>query len=250
MYAGERLEETNTITVNRVEGVSAEDLSIAEPTNGNNVWNVEINDKNDNGELDLVVDMKAVSDYAYFTIDKVVNGTATPIGTYDQADGAAPLTDVAKGDTYVVTVYTECDGNCTAMQWRIVVDGWNIISDAITDVTNASGTTLVAGYDYDVYYDIEEAAKYAPTLSVDAAEALAVYFDRSDLNSTGVKLERFSETAAVDLDVFNKNANDASVDSTKNCVNVSVKDMTSEKTVCVISWESYGETVYFAFLVK
>ena len=250
VYAGERLEETNTITVNRVEGVSAEDLSIAEPTNGSNVWNVEINDKNDNGELDLVVDMKAVSDYAYFTIDKVVNGTATPIGTYDQADGAAPLTDVAKGDTYVVTVYTECDGNCTAMQWRIVVDGWNIISDAITDVTNASGTTLVAGYDYDVYYDIEEAAKYAPTLSVDAAEALAVYFDRSDLNSTGVKLERFSETAAVDLDVFNKNANDASVDSTKNCVNVSVKDMTSEKTVCVISWESYGETVYFAFLVK
>ena len=132
-------------------------------------------------------------------------------------------------------------------QWRVVVEGWNIISNAITDVTNASGTTLVAGYDYDVYYDIEEVAKYAPTLSVDAAEALAVYFDRDDLNSTGVKLERFSETAAVDLDVFNKNADDASVDSTKNCVNVSVKDMTPEKTMCVISGESYGETVYFAF---
>ena len=50
--------------------------------------------------------------------------------------------------------------------------------------------------------------------------------------------------------MFNKNADDASVDSTKNCVNVSVKDMTPEKTVCVISWESYGETVYFAFLVS
>ncbi len=81
---------------------------------------------------------------------------------------------------YVITVYTECDGTvCTVA----VVEGWKHISNAITDVTNASGTTLVAGYDYDVYYDIEEVAKYAPpTLSVDAAEALAVYFDRGDLN--------------------------------------------------------------------
>ena len=247
VYAGERLEETNTITVNRADGVVAEDLSIVPPTGSSRDWNVKINDKNDDGQLDLVVDMNAVSQYAYFTVEKVGNSAVT---TYEQSDGAAPLNDVAEGDVYVITVYTECDGDCTTMEWRIVVDGWNIISDAITDVTNASGTTLVAGYDYDVYYDIEEAAKYAPTLSVDAAEALAVYFDRSDLNSTGVKLERFSETAAVDLDVFNKNANDASVDSTKNCVNVSVKDMTPEKTVCVISWESYGETVYFAFLVK
>ena len=247
VYVGTKLEETNTITVNRADGVAAEDLSIVPPTGSSRDWNVKINDKNDDGQLDLVVDMNAVSQYAYFTVEKVGNSAVT---TYEQSDGAAPLNDVAEGDVYVITVYTECDGDCTTMEWRIVVDGWNIISDAITDVTNASGTTLVAGYDYDVYYDIEEAAKYAPTLSVDAADALAVYFDRSDLNSTGVKLERFSETAAVDLDVFNKNADDASVDSTKNCVNVSVKDMAPEKTVCVISWESYGETVYFAFLVK
>ena len=251
VYVGTKLEETNTISVNRAANVAAEDVSIVGPTSMTNDWTVTINDKNDDGQLDLVVDMNAVSQYAYFTVEELVNGEKTPLGTYEQSDGAAPLNDVAEGDVYVITVYTECDGTvCTAAQWRIVVEGWNIISDAITDVTNASGTTLVAGYDYDVYYDIEEAAKYAPTLSVDAAEALAVYFDRSDLNSTGVKLERFSETAAVDLDVFNKNADDASVDSTKNCVNVSVKDMTPEKTVCVISWESYGETVYFAFLVK
>ena len=251
VYVGTKLEETNTISVNRAADVAAEDVSIVGPTSMTNDWTVTINDKNDDGQLDLVVDMNAVSQYAYFTVEELVNGEKTPLGTYEQSDGAAPLNDVAEGDVYVITVYTECDGTvCTAAQWRIVVEGWNIISDAITDVTNASGTTLVAGYDYDVYYDIEEAAKYAPTLSVDAAEALAVYFDRSDLNSTGVKLERFSETAAVDLDVFNKNADDASVDSTKNCVNVSVKDMTPEKTVCVISWESYGETVYFAFLVK
>ncbi len=251
VYVGTKLEETNTISVNRAADVAAEDVSIVGPTSMTNDWTVTINDKNDDGQLDLVVDMNAVSQYAYFTVEELVNGHKTLLDTYEQSDGAATLNDVAEGDVYVITVYTECDGTvCTAAQWRVVVEGWNIISNAITDVTNASGTTLVAGYDYDVYYDIEEAAKYAPTLSVDAAEALAVYFDRSDLNSTGVKLERFSETAAVDLDVFNKNADDASVDSTKNCVNVSVKDMTPEKTVCVISWESYGETVYFAFLVK
>ena len=79
--------------------------------------------------------MNAVSQYAYFTVKKVGNSAVT---TYEQSDGAAPLNDVAEGDVYVITVYTECDGDCTTMEWRIVVDGWNIISDAITDVTNAA----------------------------------------------------------------------------------------------------------------
>ena len=253
VYVGTKLEETNTISVNRAADVAAEDVSIVGPTSMTNDWTVTINDKNDDGQLDLVVDMNAVSQYAYFTVEELVNGHKTLLDTYEQSDGAATLNDVAEGDVYVITVYTECDGTvCTAAQWRVVVEGWNIISDVVTSITRGDGTATIGNSPYDVYYDFDAAVKSAVTLSTGNAQNLIFSVDTAEVcDSSGnylPKVHVFTDSATVNQAQF-----DAEADPVNNNT-VSIVNVKSGTDLVVMSFvpqnNEGGNAVYFAFYVE
>ena len=253
VYVGTKLEETNTISVNRAAYVAAEDVSIVGPTSMTNDWTVTINDKNDDGQLDLVVDMNAVSQYAYFTVEELVNGHKTLLDTYEQSDGAATLNDVAEGDVYVITVYTECDGTvCTAAQWRVVVEGWNIISDVVTSITRGDGTATIGNSPYDVYYDFDAAVKSAVTLSTGNAQNLIFSVDTAEVcDSSGnylPKVHVFTDSATVNQAQF-----DAEADPVNNNT-VSIVNVKSGTDLVVMSFvpqnNEGGNAVYFAFYVE
>ena len=61
VYVGEKLETENGIFVTEVDGLDMAPLDTATKT-----YKVTINDKNNDGKLNLPVDMRAGSQYAYY----------------------------------------------------------------------------------------------------------------------------------------------------------------------------------------
>ena len=199
VYVGTKLEETNTITVTPAEGVADGALIAGENDPVNNTYTYTINDKNDDGTLDLVVDMLATSDYASFYVQRDPRaGESDPVavGTGD-ADDVITLDNVRKGDVYKVWVTTECNGGCTNEMWIIEIDGWNIISDAVDKVTYYQNNRFME--DLDVYYSYEDAvnAGKSITIDVDQYDAMRVYADPATIatETPVMRLMTFSDSA-------------------------------------------------------
>jgi len=199
VYVGTKLEETNTITVTPAEGVADGALIAGENDPVNNTYTYTINDKNDDGTLDLVVDMLATSDYASFYVQRDPRaGESDPVavGTGD-ADDVITLDNVQKGDVYKVWVTTECNGGCTNEMWIIEIDGWNIISDAVDKVTYYQNNRFME--DLDVYYSYEDAvnAGKSITIDVDQYDAMRVYADPATIatETPVMRLMTFSDSA-------------------------------------------------------
>ena len=165
VYAGTELDETNTIDVTATKD-DADKVEITAPTKENaDTWTVNILDKNNNGNADLVVDMDATNDYAFYTIKR-------PDGSLVQVDGSYQLTEdytlenVSAGEEYIVTAYTECgladtidsDDTCahTGKTWTIEVTGWDYISGAIDQVAYG-GTENSLKKDVTVHYSYADA---------------------------------------------------------------------------------------------
>ena len=249
VYAGTELEEENDIRVQGDEGLivpKSDEIT-------NNTYNVKINDKNADGTLDLTVDMLASSEYAFFTVE-------SSEGTFDGQTAykdEVTLPDVKAGTTYTVTVYTECDNrdpaaDCSAEVWTINVEGWNIISDVVTDIMRGDGSATIGNSPYDVYYDFDAAVKSAVTLSTGNAQNLIFSVDTAEVcDSSGnylPKVHVFTDSATVNQAQF-----DAEADPVNNNT-VSIVNVKSGTDLVVMSFvpqnNEGGNAVYFAFYVE
>ena len=150
-------------------------------------------------------------------------------------------------------MYTECDGTvCTAAQWRVVVEGWNIISDVVTSITRGDGTATIGNSPYDVYYDFDAAVKSAVTLSTGNAQNLIFSVDTAEVcDSSGnylPKVHVFTDSATVNQAQF-----DAEADPVNNNT-VSIVNVKSGTDLVVMSFvpqnNEGGNAVYFAFYVE
>mgnify|MGYP000546918935 FL=1 len=199
VYVGTKLEQTNTITVTPAEGVADGALiPDADDPDGQN-YTYTINDKNDDGKLDLVVKMDATSQYATMVVTETTKGASTVISP--NTDGTVTLPNVAKGDTYKVTVTTECNGQCAEparAEWTITIDGWNIISDAVEKVTFTDDTNFVTEPS-DVYYSYTDAVAEENVIDANLLQhnGMRVYFDNGAIYlPEGVKVVTFADTAS------------------------------------------------------
>lgn len=199
VYVGTKLEQTNTITVTPAEGVADGALiPDADDPDGQN-YTYTINDKNDDGKLDLVVKMDATSQYATMVVTETTKGASTVISP--NTDGTVTLPNVAKGDTYKVTVTTECNGQCAEparAEWTITIDGWNIISDAVEKVTFTDDTNFVTEPS-DVYYRYTDAVAEENVIDANLLQhnGMRVYFDNGAIYlPEGVKVVTFADTAS------------------------------------------------------
>ena len=201
VYAGTRLDEENDITVTGETG-----LSVTGPTTANpDTWTVKINDKRDDGKLDLTVDMVSDSEYAYYYVQREPRADeSAPVAVSDpQETDAITLSDVQKGDVYKVWVYTECAWDdatslCSPEMWTIEVDGWNIISDSVTKVTYEEWEVLY-GQPLDAYYSYETAIDNLTVIDADTFAGMRVYADNGaviidDATNYPVKALAFSTT--------------------------------------------------------
>ena len=199
VYVGTKLEQTNTITVTPAEGVADGALipDVDDPDGQN--YTYTINDKNDDGKLDLVVKMDATSQYATMVVTETTKGASTVISP--NTDGTVTLPNVAKGDTYKVTVTTECNGQCAEparAEWTITIDGWNIISDAVEKVTFTDDTNFVTEPS-DVYYSYTDAVAEENVIDANLLQhnGMRVYFDNGAIYlPEGVKVVTFADTAS------------------------------------------------------
>ena len=194
VYVGTKLEEINTISITPDEGL----LPTKDDPNGQN-YTYTINDKNDDGKLDLVVKMDATSQYATMVVTETTKGASTVISP--NTDGTVTLPNVAKGDTYKVTVTTECNGQCAEparAEWTITIDGWNIISDAVEKVTFTDDTNFVTESS-DVYYRYTDAVAEENVIDANLLQhnGMRVYFDNGAIYlPEGVKVVTFADTAS------------------------------------------------------
>ena len=250
VYAGTELEEENDIRVQGDEGLivpKSDEIT-------NNTYNVKINDKNADGTLDLTVDMLASSEYAFFTVE-------SSEGTFDGQTAykdEVTLPDVKAGTTYTVTVYTECDNrdpaaDCSAEVWTINVEGWNIISDVVTDIMRGDGSATIGNSPYDVYYSFDAAVSAAKTLNAGDAKNLVFTVDNTevcDSNNTGwePKVHVFTGSATRNEAQFDEHAQIV----TANTVNIEHVNAGTDLVVMSFVPHGYagGDAVYFAFYVE
>lgn len=194
IYVGTVLECENRISVT----ADASEITVTGPsTTASDTWTAKIIDKNDDGNVDLTVDMNAVSEYAYYTVKNNAENK------YMDADGAwsaydedkhnltAPVTlaNVAKGDEFTVTVYTECadtdnhfnptgvNYNCTAKEWTIKVDGWDIVTNAIEKIGSSGGSVIQGGSNLTMYYDFDAAIENATVITQSGVQNIAITAD-------------------------------------------------------------------------
>lgn len=257
VYAGERLEETNTITVTPAEGVADGALiPDADDPDGQN-YTYTINDKNDDGKLDLVVKMDATSQYASMVVTETTKGASTTIPR--NADGTVTLENVAKGDTYKVTVTTECEGQCaeaTRAEWTITIDGWNIISDTVTKVTYEAEQVFY-GQPLDVYYSYEAAVDSRTAIDADAFAGMRAYADgnlvvMNDSATYPVKALAFTTTGLAELSTEAAFADAAATTVQDGYSWYAFGDLQSDGVV-VLGFTPQGEpgeTVYAAFQIN
>ena len=251
VYAGTELEEQNDIRVQGDEGLivpKSDEIT-------NNTYNVKINDKNADGNLNLTVDMLANSEYAFFTVESSDGGTFDGQTAYKDK---VTLPGVKAGTTYTVTVYTECDNrdpaaDCSAEVWTINVEGWNIISDVVTDIMRGDKTATIGNSPYDVYYSFDEAVSAAKTLKAGDAKNLVFTVDNTevcDSTNTGwqPKVHVFTGSATRNEAQFNEHAQIV----TANTVNIEHVNAGTDLVVMSFVPHRYagGDAVYFAFYVE
>ena len=259
VYVGTKLEETNTITVTPAEGVADGALIAGENDPVNNTYTYTINDKNDDGKLDLVVDMLATSEYASFYVQRDPrageSGDPVAVGTGD-ADDVITLNDVQKGDVYKVWVTTECNGDCTNEMWTINVTGWNIISDTVTKVTYEAEQVFY-GQPLDVYYSYEAAVDSRTAIDADAFAGMRAYADgnlvvMNDSATYPVKALAFTTTGLAELSTEAAFADAAATIVQDGYSWYAFGDLQSDGVV-VLGFTPQGEpgeTVYAAFQIN
>ena len=261
VYVGTKLEETNTITVTPAEGVADGALIAGENDPVNNTYTYTINDKNDNGTLDLVVDMLATSDYASFYVQREPRaGESDPVAVgRGYADDVITLNDVQKGDVYKVWVTTECNGVCTNEMWTINVTGWNIISGAVDKIAYGGVETELKA-DITAYYDYGTAVANAQELSIASYNWIRVYGDNAlvvtnDEGNYPATYMTFTTSAqAAACTTFDTEAAALS-NQTDGTLSYQVIDVSlmENNQVIVIGFTPQGEgseTVYTAFVVE
>ena len=250
VYAGTELEEQNDISVQGDEGLivpKSDEIT-------NNIYNVKIDDKNTDGTLNLTVDMLANSEYAFFTVESS-DGTFNGQTAYKDE---VTLPAVKAGTTYTVTVYTECDNrdpaaDCSAEVWTIKVEGWNIISDVVTDIMRGDGSATIGNSPYDVYYSFDAAVSAAKTLNAGDAKNLVFTVDNTevcDSTNTGwePKVHVFTGSATRNEAQFDEHAQSV----TANTVNIEHVNAGTDLVVMSFVPHRYagGDAVYFAFYVE
>ena len=254
VYAGTELEEQNDISVQGDEGLivpKSDEIT-------NNTYNVKINDKNANGALDLTVDMLASSEYASFYVQRdprAGESESVAVGTGD-ADDVITLDNVQKGDVYKVWVTTECNGGCTNEMWTITIDGWNIISKAITEVTYNTDEHL--GNAATAYYDYGAAVKAAEYVDVDGKNGVRLYIDEEAFGSEGwpVYVKQFSSTGNAAEQTEAQFLNGATEITTRTgdthgsyyWIPFSLTDTTDDTITFVIGFTPSGEPGELAFV--
>ena len=192
VYVGTRLEETDSINVTAAKD-DADKMEITAPTKENaDTWTVNIIDKNNNGQVDVTVDMLATSQYAYYTVQN-------SNGEYLKTDGLfgseqVQLTDanlilrVSEGDRFTVTVYSECAGECNAESWIIDVTGWDQYANAINTVASRDGKIEMM-QDVTGYASVKDAVAHIKTLNHGTAGYMSFNFDTDKFNFSGTTCE-------------------------------------------------------------
>ena len=228
IYAGTRLNQDNTITLKAEEGLIDEGLD-------GNTYTYTINDKRDNGKLDIAVTADGYDASVSITKDGAI---------------VSNISNVKAGDVYKVTVTTECDGVCSDKEWTIeITDGWNIISDVITDITRGDKSATIGNSPYDVYYSFDAAVKNATTLSTGDAQNLIFTVDKTvvcDSDTYKPVKHVFASTATKTEAQFEQMKQEFS-NST-----VSIVSVASTDTVVLgyTPQDEKGEYVYFAFQIQ
>ena len=178
-----------------------------------NTYKVTINDKNNDGKLNLPVDMLAGSQYAYYTV-QASNGSYLKEngyfgGTEVRLTDPVAIQKVAAGDKFTVTVYTECgyngtaaldkSDNCTdtSKSWTITVTGWDMITKGITSVQNYNGGIVMAE-DVTGYDSVEDAVDARTPITLSAANEMNFIFDDDQFNFAGTTCtyQIFTDTAS------------------------------------------------------
>ena len=270
VYVGEKLETENGIFVTEVDGLDMAPLDTATKT-----YKVTINDKNNDGKLNLPVDMRAGSQYAYYTVQASNGNYLNENGYFDRTE--VQLTDpvaiqkVAAGDKFTVTVYTECgynngisaldkSDNCTdtAEKWTIDVTGWKYISDAVPYIYNGDGDAELYK-DVDVYYNFTDAVTEEHIIDIDNDNHYLYakfMLDVANLTNSELKVVRFTDQNPTE-EGFNA-ANGTAVPVTAGVSDKYQIDDLASGTIVVVELTSRNpaitgsdsDPVYFAFRVN
>ena len=272
IYVGTVLECENRISV----AADASEITVTGPSaTASSTWTAKIIDKNNDGKVDLKVDMLAESDYAYYTVQNAG-------GNYINADGDAVdtneirltepviLENVGQDDTFTVTVYTECADNdnhfnptgviynCTAKEWTINVTGWDIVTNAITYIRNGMDNAELAK-GLTAYYDFNQAVANANVVELDNDNRYtnAVFFiDTVNVENGSAKLVRFTDQAPTVTGFEAATGNTVTFSSGKS-TEYQIDDLTLG-TIVVIELDGRdpnsdygtdGNSLYFAFRV-
>ena len=205
-----------------------------------------------------------------WALDRYLPG-AVCLGDYLKADGyftnsevrlTAPvaIVKVAKGDTFTVTVHTECGfedsdihtvhADCTDEQWTIEVDGWGIISDAVSYIRNGQLNSELAK-NIDVYFDFDDAVAAANIITVpnDSTYTNARFVLASTLSdNASIELVRFTDQAPTEQGFEDANATTVNVTSGTSA-EYQINDLVNTTIVVAKLTTVDNETVYFAFRV-
>ena len=255
VYVGEKLETENGISVTEVDG-----LDVAPLDTTTNTYKVTINDKNNDGKLNLPVDMLAGSQYAYYTV-QASNGSYLKEngyfgGTEVRLTDPVAIQKVAAGDKFTVTVYTECgyngtaaldkSDNCTdtSKSWTITVTGWDMITKGITSVQNYNGGIVMAE-DVTGYDSVEDAVDARTPITLSAANEMNFIFDDDQFNFAGTTCtyQIFTDTASAKA-----GDPDSYLSMTGNCLLST--EVESGDIIMVSAKTTDGTPWFFAFQVK
>ncbi len=177
VYVGTRLNEDSSITVTPNNGLVAD-----EDNPDNSTYTYTINDMRDNGKL---------------SIDVKANGYGAELSIKDKdGEPVSAITNVKAGDTYTVTVTTECNGDCSPETWTIEIkDGWNMISNAVPYIRNGQNNAQMAK-DVNVYFSFDDAIKAENIKTVyndNTYQDILLSLDKDVLTGTALNVVPFTD---------------------------------------------------------
>ena len=177
VYVGTRLNEDSSITVTPDNGLVAD-----KDNPDNSTYTYTINDMRDNGKL---------------SIDVKADGYGAELSIKDKdGESVSAITNVKAGDTYTVTVTTECNGDCSSETWTIeITDGWNMISNAVPYIRNGQNNAQMAK-DVNVYFSFEDAIKAENIKTVyndNTYQDILLSLDKDVLTGTALNVVPFTD---------------------------------------------------------
>ena len=177
VYVGTRLNEDSSITVTPDNGLVAD-----KDNPDNSTYTYTINDMRDNGKL---------------SIDVKADGYGAKLSIKDKdGESVSAITNVKAGDTYTVTVTTECNGDCSSETWTIeITDGWNMISNAVPYIRNGQNNAQMAK-DVNVYFSFEDAIKAENIKTVyndNTYQDILLSLDKDVLTGTALNVVPFTD---------------------------------------------------------